>query len=78
MATRRRSSPSVFDEAPFQEGLADLKRLVGDDSGTSRADTLPEGPDEIVALVARRKHKTAWTKTTAAERRTEGGTQCVN
>ena len=44
MATRRRPIRPVFDEARFQEALADLRRLADDDSDTTWQDALPEGP----------------------------------
>jgi hypothetical protein len=71
--TQKRPSPPVFDEARFQEALAELKRLVHDDSDTSWQDALPEapplGPDETVAVFVSRKSKhVARPKPTAGRR----------
>jgi hypothetical protein len=67
LTTTRRHAPPALDDKLFQEGVADLKRVIteGDNSDTSWQAGLPEipafpaTPEETVAVVIRRASRRA-------------------
>jgi hypothetical protein len=78
--TRKRPSPPVFDEARFQEALAELKRLAHDDSDTTWQDNLPEAPplpespdEAVVQFVSRKAEHMTPPKPTTGRRRNAPG-----